>query len=389
VHIAPTAAQEQLREEAGAFLSRTLPTLDELPPGLNERFAYLREWQGRLADAGLIGLSWPSEFGGGGATVFEQIVVYEALAAAGAPEIVGIIGLDVVGPSLVHFGTNEQKTRHLPGILSGQEMWCQGFSEPDAGSDLGSLRTRAVRDGDRFVLQGQKTWTSWAQYARWCAVVARTDADAPTRDALSYLLVDMESPGIEVRPLVQVTGDPEFSEVFFDDVEVPVENVLGPVGAGWSIAMHTLSHERGPFALGRQVKLRTVLDRLVAHACATQRDGRFLIDDAEVRQSLARAHVEVEVLRHRCQQSVGRALVTGEQGFEPSVDKLFLSMAEQRVGEACLDVLGPATTTLTDGHPTEWQHTYLYGRAASVYGGTAQIQRNIVAERLLGLPRSR
>jgi alkylation response protein AidB-like acyl-CoA dehydrogenase len=377
-----------LRADARAFLAQTLPTLDALPAGLDERFAYLRKWQGRLADAGLIGLSWPREFGGGGATVFEQIVVYEALAEAGAPEIVGIIGLDVVGPSLVHFGTDEQKAQYLPGLLSGEEMWCQGFSEPDAGSDLGALRTRAVRDGDRFILRGQKTWTSWAQYARWCAVVARTDPDAPTRSGLSYLLVDMESPGIEVRPLVQVTGDPEFSEVFFDDVEVPVENVLGSVGEGWGIAMHTLSHERGPFALGRQVKLRTVLDRLVAHACATQRDGRPLIDDPVVRERLARAHVEVEVLRHRCQQSVGRALVTGEQGFDPSVDKLFLAMAEQRVGEACLDVLGPATTTMADAHPTEWQHTYLYGRAASVYGGTAQIQRNIVAERLLGLPRS-
>jgi alkylation response protein AidB-like acyl-CoA dehydrogenase len=374
-----------------ALLAGALPDLGELPSELDDRFTFLRAWQRRLHEAGLIGVSWPEQYGGRGASVAEQILVYQELAVAGAPEIVGIIGLDVVGPSLLRFGTEPQKQRYLDPILSADEIWCQGFSEPGAGSDLASLRTRAELRGDHFVLRGQKTWTSWAQHARWCAVVARTDASAPTRSALSYLLVDMQSPGVDVRPLVQITGDPEFSEVFLDDVVVPIENVLGPVGDGWSIAMHTLSHERGPFALGRQVKLRTVLDRLIDHASTLTRDGAPLLDDPQLRQRLARAHVGIEVLKHRCYQSLGRSARAGDPGFGSSVDKLFLSIAEQRVGHVCLDVLGPVATARESAgraQADDWQHMYLYSRAASIYGGTAQIQRNIVAERLLGLPRS-
>lgn len=384
-----TSSETQIREEARAFLAQHKRTLEDLPADFDARISYLRNWQRELYEARLVGVPWPVEFGGRGASLMEQIVVDEELALAGAPEVIGVVGVEVVGPSLVEFGTPEQKARFLTPILSAEEIWCQGFSEPDAGSDLVALRTQATLDGNHFVLRGQKTWTSWAQHAKWCAVLARTDPTVAPHKGISYLLVDLHSPGIEVRPMVQVTGDAEFSEVFFDDVHVPRENILGQLGQGWSIAMHTLSHERGPFALRRQILLRTVLDRLIAATTTRTRDDVRLIDDPDIRSRITRAHVDIEVLKHQCYRSVGRLAATGEPGFGSSVDKLFLATAEQRLGWLCLDVLGPdATTHDDDALVAEWQHTYLYSRAASIYGGTAQVQRNIIAERTLGLPRS-
>ena len=301
------------------------------------------------------------------------------------------MGLEVVGPTIVEHGTARQKAAFLPGILSADDIWCQGFSEPDAGSDLASLRTRAEDRGDHFVVRGRRPGrrgrSTRAGAASW-------PAPTPTRrrTGLSYLIVDMRSPGIEVRPLVQVTGDAEFSEVYFDDVVVPRDMILGELNAGWGLAMHTLTNERGPAVAGRQVKLRVLLDGLVEEASRVPRDGAPAIEDPAVRAALARAHVEIEVLRHQCYRSVGAAVARGQAGLESSVDKLFMATAEQRLGEACLAVLGPYATQ-PDGSPWDadnrlWQSTYLYGRAASIYGGTAQIQKNIIAQRILGLPRS-
>ena len=380
-----------LREEVRAYLEANVPRAEEIPDEFDARVEFLRGWQRQLHEAGLVGLSWPQEFGGRGASLTEQIVVNQEMARAGAPILVGNVGLDVVGPSIVGHGTEEQKRAYLDRILSGEDIWCQGFSEVGAGSDLAALRTKAVQRDGRFVVNGHKVWTSYAQHAQWCAVLARTDAEAPAHRGISYILVDMASPGIEIRPLVQVTGDAEFSEVYFDDVEVPAENLLGELNGGWAIAMHTLAHERGWYGVGRQVVLRVLLDSLIEDAAGCEREGSAAIEDPEIQLELARAHIGIEVLKHQGFRSVGQMIAAGHPGFESSVDKLVLANVEQRMAAAALDVLGSrAALGRREGErvdPSGWQHVYLYARAASVYGGSAQVQRNIVAERILGLPR--
>ena len=386
-------AELRIRDEMRAFLAEHLPAPEDIPADFDARVAFLREWQRKLYEARLVNLTWPAEYGGRGATLMEQIVANQELARAGAPPLIGEVGLEVVGPTLVAEGTPEQKAAYVKRILSGEDIWCQGFSEPNAGSDLASLRTRAEDHGDHFVIHGQKTWTSWAQYASWCAVLARTDPEAPAHRGISYLIVDMSSPGVEVRPLVQMTGDAEFSEVYFDGVVVPRENVLGELNAGWRLAMHTLTNERGPVVLSHQVKLRVALDALAADALRYEREGAPAITDPRVQASLVRAHVAVEVLRYHAYRSTGAAIAKGASGPETSVDKLQMTIADQLVGDACLDVLG-ASAASPDEAPAEttshaWQHLYLHTRASSIYGGTSQIQKSILAERVLGLPRSR
>src|SRR6476659_5687622 len=293
-----TDEEQTLQAEVRAFLAQDRLTPEDLPRALDERMEILREWQASCYEAGYVGRAWPEEFGGGGAPAAEQIVIDQELAAAGAPEFVNVVGLDVLGPSLLRFGSDEQRLRHIPPILSAGEIWCQGFSEPEAGSDLASLRTRAVEHDDHFVVSGQKTWVSWGQFARWCGVLARTDESVARHRGISMLIVDMQSPGVEVRPITQITGHAEFCELFLDEVVVPKENLLGGRGDGWKIALHTLGHERGTAALPRQVKLRTWLDRAVAVAAERALDGRPLIEDPQAQVELARAFVGVEVLRH-------------------------------------------------------------------------------------------
>src|ERR1700759_5169939 len=271
MQLAETASERALADEVRTFLSRESFRSADLPHALDDRMAVLRRWQAACYEAGYVGRAWPSEFGGGGRPPVEQIIVDQELAAAGAPEFVNIVGLDVLGPSLLRFGSDDQRRRYIPPILSAEEIWCQGFSEPEAGSDLASLRTRAVQDGDTFVINGQKTWVSWGQYAGWCGLLARTDDSVPRHRGISMLIVDMSSPGVEVRPMTQITGHAEFSQLFLDDVVVPKENLLGALGDGWKIAMHTLGHERGTAALPRQVTLRTWLDRAVRDAAAQGR----------------------------------------------------------------------------------------------------------------------
>ena len=349
----------------------------------------LRAWQAACYDAGYVGRAWPSEFGGGSRPAVEQIIVDQELAAAGAPEFANVVGLGVLGPSLLRFGTDVQRQRYIPPILSAEEIWCQGFSEPEAGSDLASLRARAVEHEDHFVLSGQKTWVSWGQYARWCGVLARTEQTGPRHRGISMLIVDMAAPGVEVRPMTQITGHAEFCELFLDDVIVPKDQLLGARGEGWKIAMYTLGHERGTAALPRQVKLRTWLDRLVREAGRRELDGRALLADPETQRALARSFIDIEVLRHHAYRTVGEYLSGGTVGPDSSGVKLLMGEAEQRLAATALDVLGP---TLQHGDPAEtaenefWHETYLYSRAATVYGGTQQIQRNIIADRILALP---
>jgi alkylation response protein AidB-like acyl-CoA dehydrogenase len=390
MQLTETASERALADEVRAFLSREGFRSADLPRGLDERMDVLRRWQASCYGAGFVGRAWPAEFGGGGRGPVEQIIVDQEMAAAGAPEFVNVVGLDVLGPSLLRFGNDEQRRRYIPTILSAQEIWCQGFSEPEAGSDLASLRTRAVEDGDRFVINGQKTWVSWGQYATWCGVLARTDDSVPRHRGISMLILDMSSPGVEVRPMTQITGHAEFSELFLDDVVVPRENLLGQLGDGWKIAMHTLGHERGTAALPRQVKLRTWLDRAVSVAARRELDGGSVLENPQAQTALARALIGIEVLRHHAYRTVGEFLNGGAVGPESSSVKLLMAEAEQRLAATALEVFGP---TLLHGDPDDalendfWYETYLYSRAASVYGGTRQIQRDIIADRILALPK--
>jgi alkylation response protein AidB-like acyl-CoA dehydrogenase len=381
VKLGLTSEEIELRSEVRAYLAEHCPDPDTIPQGLDERFAYLRGWQRRCYEAGFVGRSWPTEFGGGGRPTSEQLVVDLELAAAGAPEFPAIVGLDVLGPALLAFGTDAQRRRHVPPILSGEEIWSQGFSEPEAGSDLASLRTTAVATDDGWVLNGQKTWVSWGQFSRWCGVLARTDPDVPRHKGISLIIADTGSPGLEVRPMEQITGHAEFCELFFDDVVVPRENILGEPGQGWTIAMHVVAHERGTAALPRQVTLRTWLDRLVADAADARVDDRPLLDDERTQATLARALVEIEVLRHHASRTMSPSLSGGAVGPESSTVKLLMAQAEQTLGAAALEILGDEAAA------GFWHERYLYSRAASVYGGTQQIQRSIIADRLLSLPR--
>jgi alkylation response protein AidB-like acyl-CoA dehydrogenase len=389
MRLAATDSERRLQEEIRAFLAAERPDAARLPRSLGDRMDALRAWQARCHEAGYVGRAWPLEFGGRGRPPAEQIVIDQELAAAGAPEFANIVGLDVLGPSLLRFGSDEQRRRYIPPILAAEEIWCQGFSEPDAGSDLASLRTRAEERGDEFVVNGQKTWVSWGQFARWCGVLTRTHEEGPKHRGISMLIIDMRSPGVELRPMTQITGHAEFCELFLEDVVVPRANLLGELGDGWKIAMHTLGHERGTAALPRQVKLRTWLDRAVRVAAERSVDGAPLLDDPGAQVALARALVGVEVLRHHAYRTVGEFLNGGAVGPDSSSVKLLMAEAEQRLAATALEVLG---ATLEHAEPEAadesdfWHETYLYSRAASVYGGTQQIQRNIIADRVLALP---
>jgi len=372
--------EQRLRDEVRAFLDEQCPDPESLPHDLDARIAALREWQRQLYEAGYVGRTWPAAFGGGGRPTAEQIVVDRELAAAGAPELVAVVGLDVLGPALLAFGSDEQKRRHVGPILSADEIWSQGFSEPEAGSDLASLRTSGVETDAGWVLNGQKTWISWGQFSRWCGVLARTDPDVPRHKGISLFILDMEAPGIDLRPMVQITGHAEFCEMFLDDVVVPKENMLGERGQGWKIAMHVVAHERGTAAVARQVTLRTWFDRLVTDTASTLVDDAPLLDDARVQAALAQALVEIEALRHHASRTMSPFLNGDPVGPESSTVKLLLAKAEQTLGATALELLGDA------GSAGFWQERYLYSRAASVYGGTRQIQRSIIADRILALP---
>ncbi|MDP3984513.1 MAG: acyl-CoA dehydrogenase family protein [Acidimicrobiia bacterium] len=376
---------EELRAEARQWLSEAdIPTE---PEDQDEWFEALRVWQRRLFDAGWMGLHWPAELGGRGLTALHHLAFYEELAAAHAPPPIGLIGLDVVGPTLVAFGNEVQRRRLVPPLLSGEEIWCQGFSEPDAGSDLAGIRTTGRLAGDAFIVDGQKVWTSWAHKADWCALLARTDPAAERHRGISYLIVDMRSEGVTVRPLRQLTGDDEFCEVFFDSVEVPAANLVGDLHDGWRLAMHTLAQERSVYAVRRRLEIQMTFDDVV------ERLGTFAEVGAhtDVVEELGLARVALSALEAQNRKTVARiALGAGSSPID-SVDKLLLTDVEKRVFGALARILGAFRL---QSLPSPWgldssrlMKGFLYAQAASIYGGTSQIQRNIVAQRLLGMPR--
>jgi alkylation response protein AidB-like acyl-CoA dehydrogenase len=391
-----TPEEKRFREEVRHWLRENLPagwgTTVREPEDEAQRAAFRLDWEKRLHRGGWGGIAWPREYGGRGATLMEQAIFLEEMARADAPEGLNIIGRNLTAPTLMAHGTEAQKRRYLPAILRAEEVWCQGFSEPNSGSDLASVRCRATRDGDDFVVNGQKIWTSFAQYAQWCILLARTDSSLPKHKGLSFLLVDMRSPGITIRPLVQITGDTEFSEVFFDDVRVPAENLVGELNQGWRIAMTTLRFERGPEeALPREVRFRRDLERLFRTAAATVRSGRPLTADPVVRQKLAASYIELELMRLNGLRALSRVTKGEELGPEASFTKLYWSHMYQRMMETALEVTG-AASALAPGDPDApaeglFAYRFLQSRAMTIYSGTSEIQRNIIAERVLGLPR--
>jgi alkylation response protein AidB-like acyl-CoA dehydrogenase len=343
-------------------------------------YAWRRDFQRRLAADGLAAVHWPEEYGGRAATLTESAIFFEELGRSGAPLPANVLGLLLAGPTIMTWGTGDQKERYLEPILSGDEIWCQGFSEPDAGSDLASLKTRAVKDGDEWVITGQKVWTSGAQYSKWCMLVARTDADAPKHKGLTYFLMDMEQPGVQVVPLRQITGEPEFNELFIDGARVPDANILGGVGNGWKVALTTLMNERAGLAFLLQVRLRQLLDKLIAEA-----DGRGLLEDPMVADKLGDLHLRVEVLRLTAYRGLTAIEKYGVPGPEGSLTKWMWSDTNQQLSQFAADLLGPSA--LQAGDP--WAYELLRARGNSIEGGTTEVLKNIVAERVLGLPKAR
>jgi alkylation response protein AidB-like acyl-CoA dehydrogenase len=373
-----TDAETAFRDELRAWFASNLPG-DE-PAGEDANYAWRRDFQRRLAADGLAAVHWPPEYGGRGATLTESAIFWEELGRSGAPMPANVLGVLLAGPTIMTWGTPAQKERHLAPILSADEIWCQGFSEPDAGSDLAALKTRAVKDGDDWVVTGQKVWTSGAQYSKWCMLVARTDPDAPKHKGLTYFLMDMEQDGVEVVPLRQITGEPEFNELFIDGARIPDGNVLGGVGNGWKVALTTLMNERAGLGFSLQVRMRRQLDALIEEAA-----GRGLLDDPVVADRLGDLHLRTETLRLTAYRGLSATQKYGQPGPEGSLLKWIWSDTNQQLSQLAADLLGPAA--LEGGSP--WAYELLRSRGNSIEGGTTEVLKNIVAERVLGLPKAR
>jgi alkylation response protein AidB-like acyl-CoA dehydrogenase len=364
------------RDELRAWFETNDPGPE--PEGEDTNYAWRRDWQRRLAEGGWAGVHWPREYGGRGASITESAIFFEELGRARAPLPANVLGLLLAGPTIMTYGTGAQKERYLAPILTADEIWCQGFSEPEAGSDLAALKTRAVKDGDEWVVTGQKVWTSGAQYSKWCMLVARTDADAPKHKGLTYFLMDMEQEGVQIRPLVQITGEPEFNELFLEGARIPDENVLGGVGNGWKVALTTLMNERSGLAFFLQVRLRNMLDELIEEASA-----RGLLDDAVVADKLGQLHLKAEILRLTAYRGLTTIEKYGTPGPEGSLTKWMWSETNQELAQFAADLLGP--DALTSGN--RWAYELMRSRGNTIEGGTTEILKNIVAERVLGLPR--
>jgi alkylation response protein AidB-like acyl-CoA dehydrogenase len=391
-------AEETFRVELREWLARELPphradwpaTDDEFTLHPDRSFDACLAWHKRLHRGGWVGIAWPQAYGGRGASLVEQMIFQEEMVRAGAPPGVNTIGLMLAGPGIMEWGTDAQRHRFLPRILAADDIWCQGFSEPGAGSDLAALSARAVLDGEAFRVSGQKVWTSNAHRSQWCLLLVRTDPAAPRHEGISCLLVDMRSPGITVRPLVQLTGDAEFNEVFFDDVRVPRDHLLGPLHGGWKVAITVLMHERT--GLGNQTNLHHFTRCLLDLARQTPRGDQPASRDPVVRQALAQCWIETETLRLTSLRAVTRRLRGEPPGPEGSVLKLAFSEAYVRMAETASGLLGLRGQLWRGGRGApdggRWAFQTLFARRFAIAGGTSEIQRNIIGDRVLGLPRS-
>jgi len=392
-----TPEQEVFRADVRSWLKDNIPTgwlarvLGSSDVPRPDAYGVLREWQRKLYDAGFIGLTWPAEYGGRGLTFLEEMILHEEMSLAKAPPILNILGVGMAGPTILAYGTEEQKKRYPAKILSCEEIWCQGYSEPNAGSDLASLQTRAVKDGEHYVINGQKVWTSLAHLSDWMMLLARTDPAAPKHKGITYFLLDMHAPGVTVKPLRQITGDAEFNEVFFDNVRVHESQILGGVDNGWTVGMTTLMYERLALGFGLQVRLRLALDGLIEMARRVEKSGARVTTDPMMRQKIAQLWIDTECLKYTGARAVTKLLKGELPGPEASAGKIGWVETHQRLQELAMEIqgpysqLGPGTEWAVEGGL--WQHTFLRSRANSIEGGTTEIQRNIIGERVLGLPR--
>ncbi len=379
------------RRRVRAWLATNVPRRSRrdarLPEG--ERIQRARAWQRRVHEAGLLALAWPREYGGQGADIVRQTIVNEEWVRARAPQLIGAMGIQMVGPTLIAHGTDAQRRRFLPRILTADEIWCQGYSEPDAGSDLASLRTRAERAGDHFVVNGRKIWTSNAQHADWMFCLVRTDPEAPRHRGISYLLIDMRSPGISVRPLIQMTGEAGFNEVVLDNVPVPRENLVGQLHDGWTVANATLFHERN--MLASTMRTQQLFQRLVRRARRHQRGAGPASADPLVRQRLAGLAIRVETMRLEAYRQLTDAIRGQRPGIAASVNKLVSCELNHDIARAALEMLGDfAWLAKDDARAVDgglWPLDFMFALGLIIGGGTAQIQKNIIAERGLGMPR--
>ncbi|MEK7700631.1 MAG: acyl-CoA dehydrogenase family protein, partial [candidate division NC10 bacterium] len=384
-----TPEQDAFRQTVRAWLKESLPRewkdLGRSDIPRIETYEILKQWQRRLYDAGFIGLTWPKEYGGRGLTFVEELILQEEIALAKAPPILNVLGVGMAGPTIIAYGTEAQKKRYPPRILSCEEIWCQGYSEPNAGSDLASLQTRAVRDGESWVINGQKVWTSFAQVADWMMLLARTDPGATRHKGITYFLLDMKLPGITVKPLRQITGDSEFNEVFFDNVRVHESQVLGGVNQGWQVGITTLMYERLTLGFGLQMRLRIALDGLFELARKVEKSGRVLTRDPLARQKLAQLWIDTECLRLTGARAITKLLRGEMPGPEASAGKMVWVETHQKLQEVAMELEGPyaqlakGSDWAVDGGA--WQHSFLRSRANSIEGGTTEIQKNIIAER--------
>jgi alkylation response protein AidB-like acyl-CoA dehydrogenase len=378
VDLTLSPSEQAFRDELRAWLRENHPGGE--PKGDNDAFEFRREWQRKLHEAGYAGLSWPKEFGGRGATLVEQAIFGEEMARAKSPPAANVLGLVMGGPVVIAHGTEEQKRRYLEPILSAEEIWCQGFSEPDSGSDLASLKTRAVKSNGDWVVTGQKVWTTFAHEAKWCMLVARTDQDAPKHQGLTYFLLDMDQDAVQVRPLRQITGEAEFNELFIEEARIPDENVVGGVGNGWTVAITTLMHERAGIGASSAAGVKIALGQLVELA-----KERGVADDPVIRQRIAQLEIEAEALRLNAWRGLTQIMKHGAPGPEGSLPKLQWAAVNQSLTELATEILGDEGLR----RDSDWTYRFLRARANSIEGGTTEILMNIVAERVLGLPKLR
>jgi alkylation response protein AidB-like acyl-CoA dehydrogenase len=393
-----SAEDEAFRQELRAWLEKNRPEqssadnddhTDFMHEGSKDQWQRRLNWHRKMHSGGWVGISWPKEYGGRGATLTQQLIYNEEMAAANTPQLVNGLGIMLVGPTIIHWGTEEQKKRYVPKILSGEEIWCQGYSEPGSGSDVASLQTRAIEEGDYFIVNGQKVWTSDAHHADWCILLVRTDPSAPKHKGISYVLVDMHSPGVTVRPLVQITGDANFNEVFFEDVKVPKKNLIGEKNQGWQVAITTLMFERSGIGGGRDLlgQVRELADL----ARAVRSNGKSAWDDSSVRQKISGFAGEALALKYTGFRQLTRRLRGLPPGPEGSVLKLGTSELNLKMNKFAMELLGPyAQLEFKALYAVDrgiWSYRMLASRALTIAGGTSEIQHNIIGERVLGLPK--
>ena len=388
-----TPEQETFRRRVRTWIKANLPARERdaqpLEPGDPKRIREMKEWQRKLYDAGYVAMGWPKAYGGHDADVVQQTIVNEEMVVARAPGLIGMMGIQMVGPTLMKFGTEAQKQRYLPRILTAEDIWCQGYSEPGSGSDLASLKTRAELVGDEFIINGQKVWTSNAQYADWMFCLVRTDPEAPKHKGISYVLIDMTTPGITVRPLIQMTGDAGFNEVFFEDVRVPRQNLVGELHQGWQVANATLAHERN--MLGSTTRTQQMFNGLVRLAQSRQRYGRPAAEDPVIRQRLADLLIRVEAMKYHAFRQLTDTIKGRPPGIGASVNKLVSTELNHDVAATALEIMGAyGFLTRTARHVIDrgtWPIEFMFTLGLIIGGGTSQIQKNIISERGLGMPR--